>query len=198
MRVKAVLLIAVAVAASLAACTPDRPGTPGAAGASAGNPSSAAPGAPATGRDGCLTGTWKVDVNDLAQQTAAKLGSGATGSGSGTITLDFGDQMTIKYNNVITINSPLSAGLTMVMKNTFTGDATSTDWRATDGKLAGTMPANTVKSTIVATVGGRAAPPMTTPFSGALDMSAGALGYTCSGNAATFTTPMVTWHLTKV
>lgn len=191
MKVKALLLLA-AAALPMAGCANDGSGTP-----VTGPTSTATAGAGTAGRDGCLIGTWNVDVNDMAQQTAAKVGNGATGNGTGTITLVFSDQMTIKYNNVIAIDSPIGGGLTMNMKNTFTGDATSTDWTAKDGKLAGTMPANTVTSKIVTTVGGKEVPATTTPLSGSLDMSSGALGYTCSGSKATLITPMVTWNLTK-
>lgn len=171
MRVKALPLAGlVAALALVAACTPDDPAatsSPGAA-ASAGATSSAQPagGAPAAGRDRCLTGTWKVDVADLAQQTAAKVGHGATGTGTGSITLVFGPAMTITYANVIAINTTLSAGLSMTNTNTFTGAATSTDWVARDGKLGGTMPTNTVTSKIVTTINGRESPTTTTPFSG--------------------------------
>ncbi|WP_412543546.1 hypothetical protein R8Z50_14000 [Longispora sp. K20-0274] len=199
MRVKALPLAGLAAAALtlVTACTPDDPATPSSSGSPAAGATSAAAAPAGAGRDRCLTGTWKVDVADLAQQTAAKVGHGATGAGTGTITLVFGPTMTIKYADVIAITSPLSAGLTMTSTNTFTGEATSTDWVAKDGRLGGTMPANTVTSKIVTTINGRESPTTTTPFSGALDMSAGQLGYTCSGNAATFSTPMVTWHLTK-
>lgn len=105
--------------------------------------------------------------------------------------------MTIKYDNAIVIDSPISNGITMEMKNTFTGEATSTDWTAMDGKLAGTMPANGVTSKIEMTVGGTTVPTTTTPLTGALNMSEGQLGYTCSGSNATFISPAVTWHLTK-
>ncbi|HCT81162.1 MAG TPA: hypothetical protein DGG94_10040 [Micromonosporaceae bacterium] len=193
MKVKALLLLAVA-ALPMAGCANDGSGTPG---AGTSPTSTATTGTGSAGRDGCLIGTWNVDVNDMAQQTATKMGRGATGTGTGTITLIFGDQMTIKYNNAIAIDSPIGSGLTMNMKNTFAGDATSTDWTAKDGKLAGTMPANTVTSTIVTTVGGKEVPATTTPLSGSLDMSSGALGYTCGGNKATLITPMVTWNLTK-
>jgi hypothetical protein len=37
----------------------------------------------------------------------------------------------------------------------------------------------------------------TVPFSGALDMSQGALDYTCAGSSATLIGPGVTWKLTK-
>lgn len=191
MTVKAILL-AGAAALSLAAC--NTPGTDSAAGGpSASNP---AGGAQASGRDGCLTGTWNVDVNDMAQQTAAKVGNGATGAGTGTITLVFGNQMTIKYQNVITITSSVN-GLPMVMKNTYSGEATSTDWTAKDGKLAGTMPANGVTSKIDMSIAGREVPSTSTPLGGSLNMSDGTLGYTCSGNKATLISPAVTWHLTK-
>jgi hypothetical protein len=209
MRVKAVLLIGAAITAlSLAACSSSGDsGTPNAAGS---NPATTAPSAEAspttggaggtvTGRDGCLMGSWKVDVDDMAKQTAERVGRGATGKGTGAITLAFGDKMSIKYDNtVIAIKAPVSEGLVMDMKNTFKGEAISSDWVAKDGKLGGTMPSNTVKSTITMSMGGQTVPSTTTPFEGALDLAQGNLGYTCSGSTATFISPIVTWKLTKI
>lgn len=202
MRVKAILLAGAAGAAlTLAGC--GSTGTPSATGSASGNPSiapssEASGGASVAGRDGCLIGTWKVDVDDMAKQAAAKVGPGATGKGTGAITLVFGDKMTITYADaVININAPIHESLTMDMKNTFKGEATSTDWVAKDGKLAGTMPTNSVTSTIKMTMGGKDVPQTTTPFQGALDLSEGNLGYTCSGSTATFISPLVTWKLTK-
>src|SRR5688572_15072428 len=116
MRVKSVLLIGVAVTAlSLAACTSEGTSPPSAAGSGApsGNPSSAASptggSATVSGRDACLLGGWKVDVDDMAKQAAEKVGRGATGKGSGTITLNFGDKMTINYANAtLNIKAPVS------------------------------------------------------------------------------------------
>lgn len=71
MRLKALGVVAAAL--SLAACGPAENTTPAAS-----NPPAAA-----SGRDSCLLGTWNVDVNDMAQQTAAKVGNGATGTGTG-------------------------------------------------------------------------------------------------------------------
>ena len=78
-------------------------------------------GGSANGHDSCLTGTWKVDVADMARQAAAKMTTAnATGTGTGTITVVFADQMTTTYNNVVGISAPLSSGLSMDMKFTFT------------------------------------------------------------------------------
>ena len=59
------------------------------------------------------------------------------------------------------------------------------------------MPTNTVTEKLVATVGGKTVPMPPIPFQGALDMTQGNLGYTCSGSTATFTSPAVAWKLTK-
>jgi hypothetical protein len=191
MRVKA-LLLALAAAASLSACgteTPvETPGTTGATGAPAGN----------TGggdRDSCLIGTWNVDVNDLGQQLAAMIGSGAVGSGTGTLKVTFGNEMKVSYGNTIAMDMKI-ADKTMNMKSTFAGDATSTDWKAKDGKITGTMSANNVTNSAVATVGGVTVPtPTSIPFS-SLNLSE-TVNYTCSGSNATISGSGVAWKLTK-
>ncbi len=183
MRVKALLLVAALAALPLiTSCSADPSPTPGAA-------------APAD-RDACLIGTWKVDVTDMAKQAAAQINSGATGTGSGTVTLVFGDHMAIKYDTVVDLDGTVN-GQTMVLKSTITGDSSSTDWVAKDGNLSGTMSANSVTAETAGTIGGKDVPVTVKPFDGALDLAPGALGYTCSGNKATFTTPTLTWHLTK-
>ena len=183
---------ALAVAA-LAACGPDSESYTPSTGTGTENAAAAA-----TGRDGCLIGTWKVDVPDMARQAAGLMRqTGAEGTGTGDITLVFGDQMSITYNNaVIAITTPMGSGLSMKITSTYTGTASSTDWQAKEGKLGGTMPTNTVTNTMVASVGGQTVAMPTIPFSGALDMSQGTLSYTCAGSSATLTGP-VTWKLTK-
>jgi len=193
MRVKALLLAVVAVAA-LSACGNDDPGTPGANGTA--GTATGAPAGNAQGRDGCLMGTWKVDVNDMGQQTAAKVGSGAEGSGTGTLTVVFGSELKITYANAIVVDVPVSS-MKMNMKSSFEGDAVSTDWAAKDGKLSGSMNSSNVKNSIVTTVGGVTVPASTAvPLEGSLDL-AKTVAYTCSGNNATISGPGVVWKMTK-
>jgi hypothetical protein len=183
MRVKALLLVSALAALPLTtSCSADSPVPPGAAAAA--------------DRDACLIGTWKVDVTDMARQAAAQINSGATGTGSGTTTLIFGDHMAINYDAVADINGTVS-GQTMILKITFTGDASSTDWAAKDGNLTGTMAASAVSAKTEGTLDGEPVPVTVKPFDGALDLAPGNLGYTCSGNTATLTTPKLTWRLTK-
>jgi hypothetical protein len=190
MRVKAILL-ALAAAAALSACGTETPvATPGTTGAT-GGPAGNAGG----DRDGCLIGTWNVDVNDVGQQAAAKIGSGAVGSGTGTLKVTFGDEMRISYGNTIVMDMKFS-DQTMNMKSTFTGDATSSDWKAKDGKITGTMASNNVTNSAVASVGGVTVPTGTSvPFS-SLNLSE-TVGYTCSGSNATISGPGITWKLSK-
>jgi hypothetical protein len=198
MRPKVILAgVLVAAALVLSACGPDN-GAAGTGTAAGGSGSDAGGGGGgATGHDPCLIGTWKVDVQDMATQAAAKMTTAhATGTGTGDITLVFADQMTITYNNVLGLSTPLSSGMNMDMKFTYTGSASSTQWQAKDGKLAGVMPTDGVKVDIVTTIGGQSVP-SSFPFQGALDLSQGALGYTCGGNQATLVNPGATWHLTK-
>jgi hypothetical protein len=183
MRVKALLLVAALAALPLAtSCSADTPVTPGPAAAG--------------DRDACLIGTWKVDVTDMAKQAAAQVNSAATGTGSGEVTLVFGDEMSINYDTVADINGTVG-GQIMVVKITITGDARSTDWAAKDGDLSGTMAANAITAKSEGTLDGKAVPVKVTPFDGALDLAPGALGYTCSGDKAILTTPKLTWRLTK-
>jgi hypothetical protein len=126
-----VILTGALVAAALAACGPDSASPAPGTGTGTNNA-----GAAATGRDGCLMGTWKVDVPDMARQAAGLMRtSGSEGSGTGNITLVFGDQMSITYDNaVIAITTPMGSGLSMKVTSTYTGTASSTDWQAKDGQ----------------------------------------------------------------
>jgi hypothetical protein len=199
MRIRTAVLCVFAVTTlSVTACTPGS-GSPG----SSATPStvvgagSSATVAAGGGRDGCLTGTWSVDVTDLASQVAAKMQSrAARGSAEGTLTVLFGDNMTIKYGNTLIITVP-NDPTTIVFKETFTGNAVSTDWSAKDGKLAGSMPADTVKTKIDMTVGGKQVPSTITQLSGTLDLASGAIGYTCDGSKATLTSGVAVWKLTR-
>ncbi len=190
MRVKA-LLLAVAAVAALSACAKEsaEPSTPGAQ-----TPTTAA-NAGGGDRDGCLMGTWNVDVNDIGQQAASKIGSGAVGSGTGTLTVTFGTEMKVSYGNTIATDMKIS-DKTVNMKSTFTGEAVSNDWKAKGGKITGTMSSNNVTNTAVATVGGVAVPTGTSiPFS-SLNLSE-TVDYTCGGSNATISGSGVSWKLKK-
>ncbi|GHJ44392.1 hypothetical protein Cs7R123_17340 [Catellatospora sp. TT07R-123] len=188
----------------LSACGPeDGTGATGAtAGASTGASASVgAAASPAGGgsadRDGCLLGTWKVDVADMAAQAAKMLPqAGVEGKGTGDITLAFADKLTITYDANIAISVPLN-GMTMKVDSKYTGSAVSSDWTSAGGKIAGTMPTDDVKADMKATIGGKTAPMPSIPFKGAMNLSEGNLAYTCSGSSATMTGPGVTWHMTK-
>ncbi|MDI1465894.1 hypothetical protein QEZ54_33465 [Catellatospora sp. KI3] len=192
--------MAAVAALAMSACGPDGTGATGAspaAGASAGTGASPAGGGSGD-RDSCLTGTWQVDVDDMAEQAAAMMAQlKAKGDGTGSITLTFGEKMTIKYDANIAIVVPMSAELTMKVDSKYTGSAVSSDWTSKGGKIAGTMPTNDVKMDMKATIAGKEAPMTQVPFKGALDLSQGALAYTCSGSTATLAGPSVTWHLKK-
>jgi hypothetical protein len=156
-----------------------------------------APGGGAGDRDACLIGTWAVDVNDMSRQIAAMLQTArGTGAAEGTVTMVFGDTMTVKYDNTVIITVP-NDPVSIVFRQTFTGDATSTDWSAKDGKLTGVLPADTVKTKIEMTIGGQQVPPTMTDLGGALDLSANGLGYTCAADSATLIAPTVTWKMTR-
>jgi hypothetical protein len=185
--------VAVVAAAALAACGPDTSGSTSGPGSSA---TSAAPAA-AAGRDACLTGTWHVDVQDLATQTATKAGKGGRGTGSGTITVTFGDAMTIDYAYVLTITTPSSQGMAIGVKDDFRGAASSTDYQASGGHLTGTMATNTVSLTTSIIVNGHAQGGSAQALNGVLDLSKGVTSYTCSGSSMTMANGVSTWHLSK-
>jgi hypothetical protein len=199
MKLRYLLVSALALCAiPLAACGPDE-GTPGGSGgtATASRTSAGGGGGAATGRDGCLTGTWKVDLDDLADRTAAKLPGGGEGAGTGTITLSFDDAMTITYDAVLTITSTSSSGLKVGVQDTYAGAAASTDYQAKDGKLTGTMQTNTVTMKIAVIVGDRTQAASTGPLSGVVDLARGDTTYDCSGSNLTLQTSGIVWHLTK-
>ncbi|WP_191842049.1 hypothetical protein [Catellatospora chokoriensis] len=184
-----------------AACTADTPGTTptssGAPGAAA-SASAAAPSAAtaAGGQDSCLTGKWKADVDAMAK-AAARLGGGE-GAGSGSITMEFADQMTIAYDNaIITIKSTVS-GSNVEAKMTISGTATSTTYTAKDGKIGGVMPGGKITTKSVMTMNGVETPMPAGAFDGNIDLSKNTLSYTCSGNRAELNNGYVSWPLTKV
>jgi hypothetical protein len=195
MKTKVILVgVLAAVTLSLSACTA---GTPSGTSTEPGSTASSGTGGDPN-RDDCLIGTWKVDVDDMAKKGAALTGMpGASGAGTGDITLVFGDTMKITYANTIEITSTLT-GAPLTIKATYSGSATSTDWQARDGVLKGTMPTNDIKVEQVATMGGTVVPLPSTQFSGALNLDEGNLNYQCSGNSMTFTrNPGISWKLTK-
>ncbi|WP_027344526.1 hypothetical protein [Hamadaea tsunoensis] len=202
------VLLLCAVLGAVSACGPETSSTGAGAGSSTGSSTGAGSGAStaaspqagggtAAGRDDCLIGTWKLDVEDMARQIAAKIPNGATGTSTGTVTLTFGDKMTITYANAVMITSPMSTGISMTITDKFAGSAESADWKAEDGKISGTMPVNNVKTTITMKVGNKEQAAPTQPLGGALDLSKGVLNYTCSGSTATMSNSAVSWKLTK-
>lgn len=186
---------------ALAGCGTDTPAASGspsatvAAGASAGvSASPTSGGGTATGAE-CLKGSWKVDVDKLAGSAAALVGNGATGSGTGAITLTFADQMTIKFANAAVIIKTTQAGQTITIKQTFNGSSTSTSWSGENGRLAGTSPGGTVTTKAVMVMNGVEQPLPTTAFDGNLDISKNSLAYTCSGDTAVLDSGFVKWEL---
>lgn len=198
MRIKIFAGALAAGALLLGACGTDGTG-PGTAASSGASVSASGDGGLGAGgdRDPCLIGTWQVDVNDLASQLASKLavpGSSATGRGS--ITLRFGDTLTITYDNALTIAAPMG-GSEMEIEAEFDGAATSADWTAKNGKIDGRLQTNTVTQNMKATVGGNTVPMPSIPFQGLMDFSGGNVGYTCAGSSASINGPGVSWKLTK-
>src|SRR4051812_21037016 len=78
-------------------------GAASSAGATSASGSGAAGGG--AGRDGCLAGTWAVDMQDLAQQAAARLTKPGQGTAEGSIKVTFGDAMSIVYADTLTLTS---------------------------------------------------------------------------------------------
>ncbi|GAB4059864.1 hypothetical protein GCM10028775_72880 [Catellatospora paridis] len=184
-----------------AACTADTPattpassGAPGVAPSASGVAPSAA--TAAGDRDGCLTGKWTADVDAMAK-AAARLGGGE-GKGSGSITMEFADQMTIAYDNaIISIKSTVS-GSAVEAKMTINGTATSTTYTTKDGKIAGVMPGGKITTKSVMTMNGVETPMPAGAFDGNIDLSKNTVSYTCSGNRAELNNGYVSWPLTKV
>jgi len=196
MRLKVItigLMAAGAMFVSACSANPAAPSTPG----GSGTQPAVGGGGGSADRDGCLIGTWKVDVDDMAKQAAAMLPMpGTSGKGTGNITLAFADTMSISYDANIAITTPIGDN-DMTIDSTYTGTAVSDDWSATGGALKGTMPTNNVKADLKASVGGQTVPMTSIPFQGALDLDEGNLSYTCSGSLASLKGPGVTWKLTK-
>ncbi len=200
MKLRHLAVAALALCAlALAACGPDDGAAngSGASGSATATATVGGGGQAASGRDGCLLGTWAVDLQDLANSTAAKLPGGGTGTSSGSITVVFGDAMTLTYDATLTVVAPASSGLSVGAQNIYAGTATSTDYQAKDGKLAGTMQTNTVTMKLSVIVGNQTKAASTAPLSGALDLAQSATTYTCAGSNLTLNTSGVVWHLTK-
>jgi hypothetical protein len=181
-------LVALTLVVTLAACGPEADGGSGGGG-----------NAGAGGRaEACLIGTWNVDVADVAQQAAALLrNGGGRGSAEGTITVIFGDTLTIRYADTLTIVSD-SAGRAIGVRDSYQGDAVSTDYTAKDGKILGTLPGSAVTKTTAVIVGTQTQPATSGRIAGALDLAQGQTTYTCSGSTATIGTgTTITWKLTK-
>lgn len=196
-------LAALVLAAVLAtaACAADTPGTApassGAPGAAASAGSAAPTAATAAGdRDGCLTGKWKADVDAMAK-AAARLGGGE-GTGSGSITMEFADQMTIAYDDAVIMIKSTVSGSAVEAKMTISGSATSTSYSTKGGKIAGVMPGGKITTKSVMTVNGVETPMPAAAFDGNLDLSKNTVSYTCSGNKAELNNGYVSWPLTKV
>ncbi|WP_155375037.1 hypothetical protein [Catellatospora vulcania] len=191
----AVLVLAAALAT--AACTADTPGTtPASSGAPGAPAATASAGSVAGTGDGCLTGKWAADVDAMAK-AAARLGGGE-GKGTGSITLEFADQLTITYDNaVISIKSTVS-GATVEGKTTLNGSATSTSYTTKDGKIGGVMPGGKITTKSVMTMNGVETPLPNGAFDGNLDLAKNTVSYTCSGDRAQLSNGYVSWPLTKV
>jgi hypothetical protein len=192
MRLRGPVLAALLLAAlPLAACD-QSPNTP------AGSPSAGGGGASAAGRDACLSGSWKVDLQDLATQAAAKLpNGGGHGSSDGSITVTFGDTMAIVYGTNLTLVSDASNGLSIGVRNSYEGTATSNDYQAHDGHITGTMATNTVALKTAVIVGSQTQDASTGPLAGTLDLAQGVTSYTCGASTLTLDNDTVSWHLTK-
>jgi hypothetical protein len=191
-RLWAALLIVATV--PLAACGPD--GAGGGTG-SGGGPAGGGGTGGSAHAEACLVGTWAVDVADVARQAAALAKNPSQGTAEGTITMTFGDTLTIHYASSQTIVSPASNGLLVGVKQSYAGDAVSSDYVAKDGKITGTMPADSVTMSTSVIVGGKTQPAQSGKLPGALDISKGLTNYTCSGSSATIANGTVTWKLSK-
>lgn len=199
MKGAAVALLAVL---ALAGCGPSDGGsagsgaTPGASGGAAAGGGGG--GGAGSGRvDACLVGTWNVDLAALATQAAGLMrNGGGTGTAEGTMTVTFGDALTIHYANTLTLYSEAS-GMKIGVKDSYAGDAVSTDYSAKDGKIKGTMPGETVTKTTAVIVGDQTQPGKTGTIPGTLDLTNGLTSYTCDGSAAALNNGTVTWKLSR-
>lgn len=194
----AALLLATALAT--AACTGEAPSatSPAPSGTTGATIAAADPGA-AGDRDACLTGKWSADVDAMAK-AVSKLGgmTNATGSGTGDLTLEFADQMTITYTDVVFSITMEIAGSKAVGKNTVNGSATSTEYHTKDGKITGAMPGGKISTKTVLVLNGVETPTNTGGYDGNLDLSKGTLAYTCSGETATLNNGFFDMPLKKI
>ena len=197
-RSRAQALVLASLLLGVAACgSPESTGEPSGAGGGTGAAAGGAAGG--AGRDDCLTGTWAVDVQELARQAATRSTTPGEGTAEGTITVSFGEALSIVYANTFTLTSKTSGGLAVGVQDTYEGTASSTDYRAEGGHLTGSMATNTVTKTTAVVVGTQIQPAASAPLSGVLDLAQGVTSYTCSGSALTLSTGdgFVDWHLTK-
>jgi hypothetical protein len=125
---------------------------------------------------------------------------GVSAEADGTITLQFGEEMTATYDNSLVMTMPMGGGVDMQITAVYAGSAASTDWTGTEGVIRGTMPQNDVTIEMTAMVGGQSVemPTQTLP-SGTLDPGATGLDYTCSGDSLTLNPPAPApeWQLSR-
>jgi hypothetical protein len=93
--------------------------------------------------------------------------------------------------------APASNGLLVGVKQSYAGDAVSTDYVARDGKITGTMPGDTVTMSTAVIVGTQTQPAQSGKIAGALELSKGPTNYTCSGSSATIANGTVNWKLSE-
>jgi hypothetical protein len=154
----------------------------------------------ADGHDPCLLGTWTVDMEDLASQFPKVVPyPGGTGQSSGTVTVTFADQMTVQYANHFDVSVSIG-GFPSVMSVDYQGTASSTEWRATDGRLTGAMEAGTSVAVNAVLKNAYTSKSVDAPARGDLRLSDEAHNYTCTGTAATISAPnqtAIAWKLAK-
>jgi hypothetical protein len=152
------------------------------------------------GHDACLLGTWTVDMQNLAGQFPKVLPyPGGTGQGTGTVSVTFGDQMTVDYADHFDVTVSIG-GFPSVMSVSYKGSSASTQWQTTDGKLTGAM--DTGKAVTIDTVLKNAytSKAVDAPSGGDLKLSGEAYNYTCSGGSATISGQKqgsIVWKLSK-
>jgi hypothetical protein len=148
--------------------------------------------------DGCLIGTWHLDVQDVADQMVALMSiPGGSAEATGTVTITFGDDLTIVYDDTVVITIPMSS-MEMVATAVYSGSATSAEWTAKEGVLHGGQPTGDFDIAMTYRVGGQEVP-ATIPLPGMGDLGGGDMTYTCAGGSAELKppSPAPTWRLTK-
>ncbi|WP_212841908.1 hypothetical protein [Catellatospora sp. IY07-71] len=192
--------LVLATTLATAACTGETPSATSPAPSGTTGATIAAVDPPAAGdRDACLAGKWSADVDAMAENVSKMGGmTNATGSGTGNLTLEFGDQMTITYDDVVFSLTMEISGSKAVGKNTVNGSATSTEYHAKDGKITGVMPGGKISTKTVVVLNGVETPTTTGGYDGNLDLSKGTLAYTCSGDTATLNNGFFAMPLKKI